>query len=177
MNTLPVGPEQVAEAESRTKYFDDLQRWGFDIAYNVFNAQSYEDVTGKFKEPYTAFAREAQRRGYPACIQIQSAICAGDRIGVEEAQYDLHNNPEKFGERGFFASFSSDAWKNYLKDLTDIFVKEYGYEYVVFEEPIYRVDIPGSNDRFHARFLVDNPDLTYPDQRRETTAYLKVQQA
>ncbi len=177
MNALPVGPEQVAEADARTKYFDDLQRWGFDIAYNAFYAHAYDDVVGKFKEPYTAFAKEARRRGYPACIQIQSTVCAGDRVGIEEAQYNLDNQPERAAGGGFFASFSSQAWQNCLNDLTDIFVKEYGYDYVVFEEPMYRVDIPGSKDRFYADFVANNPDVTYPDHRRETSAYLKVQQA
>ena len=177
MNALPVSPEAVAQTEARDRYFDDLERWGFDIAYNAFHAHAYGDVVGKFKDSYTAFAKEARRRGYPACIQIQSSMCAGDRVGIEEAQYNLNNEPERWGEKVFFASFSSKAWNDYLKELTDIFVKKYGFDWVVFEEPMYRVDIPGTKDRFHEDFTKANPDVNYPHQRRETSAYLKVQRA
>jgi len=177
MNALPVAPETVISAESRARYFDDMERWGFDIAYNAFYAHSREDLTGRLQEAYQEFASEAHRRGYPACIQIQSTVCAGDTFGIEEAQYDLSNNPERFGDRGFFASFSSDIWKGYLREVTDIFVKNYGYDYVVYEEPMYRVDIPGTKDRFHARFMAQHPDLEYPESRAETTEYLQVQRA
>lgn len=176
MNALPTGPQQVTDAESRMRYFDDLERWKFDIAYNAFYAHSYEDVVGKYKEAYTEFVAEAHRRGYPACIQIQSTVCAGDRVGIEEAQYNVSNEPEKWGEQGFFASFASDAWKDYLKEITTIFVKQYGFDYVVFEEPMYRVDIPGTQDKFYAEFTAAYPDVKYPTAREETTAYLLVQQ-
>lgn len=177
MNALPVGPEVVGDAGSRERYFDDLERWGLDVAYNAFYAHSYEDVTGKLQEPYTAFAAEAKRRGHPSCIQIQSTVCAGDRVGIREAQYDLQNNPVMFSDKAFFASFSSEEWKNYLKELTTLFVKQYRYEWVVFEEPMYRVDIPGSRDRFHESFCAQHPGLKYPSSRDETTEYLAVQQA
>ena len=177
MNALPVGPEHMAGADSRTRYFDDLERWGFDIAYTAFYAIAHEDVVRKFKEVYSAFATEARRRGYPACIQIQSTVCAGDRVGIEEAQYDVANKAQKWGENGFFASFSSEAWKNYLKELTSIFIKDYQFDYVVFEEPMYRVDIPGSKDRFYAEFTAENPDVKYPEERAETSEYLQVQRA
>ena len=177
MNALPVGPQQVADSDSLACYFDDLERWGFDIAYSAYRAFDYADVIGEFRDAYTAFTREARRRGFPSCIQIQSTVCAGDKIGIEEAQYDAANNPERRGEKEFFASFSSDAWRQYLEDLTTLFVQEYGFDYVVFEEPIYRVDIPGSKDRFHAKFAAANPAVRYPDERRESAEYLLVQQA
>ncbi|MEN6416609.1 MAG: hypothetical protein ABFD49_08760, partial [Armatimonadota bacterium] len=94
MNALPVGPHQVAGADQRMRYFDDLDRWGFEIAYNAFYAIPYDEVVGALKDTYTGFVTEAHKRGYPACIQIQSTICAGDKIGLEEAQYDIDNNPE-----------------------------------------------------------------------------------
>ena len=177
MNALPVGPEHMAGADSRTRYFDDLERWGFDIAYCSFYATPFEDVVGKLKEAYSAFADEARKRGYPACIQIQSTVCAGDRVGIEEAQYDIANKPDKWGDNGFFASFSSDAWKDYLKELTTIFMRDYQFDYVVFEEPMYRVDIPGSKDRFYEKFTVEHPDVAYPEERAETPEYLLVQEA
>jgi len=177
MNALPVGPEQVATAEKRARYFEDMERWGFDIPYNAFYAHAFEDVVGKLREPYAEFAAEACRRGYPACIQIQSTVCAGDRVGIEEAQYGVNNEPDRWGEKGFFASFSSDAWKEYLKEITALFVRDYGYDCVVFEEPMYRVDIPGTKDRFYEKFAEAYPDLKYPESRRESPEYLKVQQA
>ncbi len=177
MNALPVGPEYVSSSERRARYFEDLERWGFDIAYNAFYAHPYDDVVGKLRSSYVDFAAEARRRGYPACIQIQMTVCAGDRVPIEEAQYNEANEPERWGEKGFFASFSSDAWLAYLKEITGLFVSEYGYNWVVFEEPMYRVDIPGTKDRFYQKFVQRYPDVTYPTARAESPAYLKVQQA
>jgi hypothetical protein len=177
MNALPVGPQQVGDNEGRKRYFDDLESYGFDIAYNAYYAFDYQDVVGKFADSYKEFVAEAHRRGIPACIQIQSTVCAGDRIGIEEAQYNLDNQPEKWGERGFFASFASEAWKDYLKQLTTLFIKEFGFDYVVYEEPMYRVDIPGPKDRFYAKFTALHPNCKYPDRRAENTEYLMVQQA
>lgn len=176
MNALPVGPEQVENAGSREHYFTDLERWGFDVAYNAFYAHSYADVTDRLQDAYSGLAAEAKRRGYPSCIQMQSTVCAGDTIGIEEAQYDLQNNPVRFGENGFFASFSSEAWKEYLKELVTIFVRQYRYEWVVFEEPMYRVDIPGPKDRFYEDFVRKHPNVRYPSKRDETPEYLTIQQ-
>lgn len=177
MNALPVGPEHVSSPERRTLYFEDLERWGFDIAYNAFYAHPFYDVVGRLREPYVQFAAEARERGYPACIQIQTTVCAGDRVSIDEAQYDISNTPERWGEKGFFASFSSDAWLEYLKEITSLFVTEYGYNWVVFEEPMYRVDIPGTKDRFYQKFLQANPGVPYPSSRAESAEYLLVQQA
>lgn len=177
MNALPVGPQHMADPDSRNRYFDDLERLGFDIAYNAYYAFPYDDVVGKHRQAYVEFAAEAHRRGLPACIQIQSTVCAGDVVSIDEAQYDVDNNPDRWGEKGFFASFASEAWKNYLKDLTTLFVNEYGFDSVVFEEPMYRVDIPGTKDRFHAKFTAQYPDVSYPHAREETSEYLRVQQA
>lgn len=176
MNALPVGPEQMADAEIRTRYFEDLEKWGFDLPYIAYYAFSFEDVTDKYKQAYTEFAAEAKKRGYPACIQIQITVCAGDKVGIEDAQYDIENNPVVRDDGKFFASFSSDAWRDYLEELTTIFVRQYGYDWVIFEEPMYDVDIPGSKDKFYSRFIEDNPDVQYPTKRDETTEYLKVQE-
>lgn len=175
MNVLPVGPEHVADAQARANYYADMERWGFDIAYSAYYAHPYDQVIGPLGEVYTQFAAEARKRGYASCIQIQSTVCAGDRVGIEEAQYDVSNNPERWGEHGFFASFASDAWLDYLRELTALFVRDHKFDYVVFEEPMYRVDIPGTQDRFHARFTAAYPDVKYPDVRTEGTAYLMVQ--
>ncbi|MEN6356384.1 MAG: hypothetical protein ABFD83_04785 [Armatimonadota bacterium] len=177
MNALPVRPQQVADADQRLRYFDDLERWGFEIAYCAFDAYPYDEVVGVLKDSYTGFVTEAHKRGYPACVQIQSTICAADRVGIEEAQYDADNNPIKCKENGFYASFASDAWKDYLKELTSLFVKQYGFDYVVFDEPLFKVDIPGSNDRFYAKFAAEYPNVKYPLSREENAEYLMVQDA
>lgn len=177
MNALPVGPQRVLDAEARNAYFADLERWGFDIPYNAYYAATYKQVVEDFKSAYADFAAEAHRRGYPACIQIQVTVNAGDRVGVEECQHDVDNNPEMIGEVQSFASFSSRAWIDYLKELTTIFVTDYGYDFVVFEEPMYRVDIPGTKDPFYAQFAATHPDIEYPKKREETYAYLAVQEA
>jgi hypothetical protein len=177
MNALPVGPSGVMDAESRTRYFADLERWGFDIPYNAYYAGLFDQVVGEQKLAYVEFAAEAHKRGYPACIQIQTTVCAGDRVGIDQAQYDVENKPEVLGNGNFFASFSSRAWRDYLKELTTIFVQQYGYDWVIFEEPMYRVDIPGSKDPFYAEFTAAHMDVAYPKKREETTQYLLVQQA
>lgn len=177
MNALPVGPNRVADVESRAQYFADLERWGFDIPYNAYYAALFDQVVGELKPAYVDFAAEAHRRGYPACIQIQTTVCAGDRVGIDQAQYDVENNPEVLVNGKFFASFSSRAWRDYLTELTTIFVKQYGYDWVIFEEPMYRVDIPGSKDPFHAQFIEANPGVSYPKMREETSEYLRVQAA
>lgn len=177
MNALPVGPQRVLDAEARAKYFADLEKWGFDIPYNAYYAATHQQVVEDYKSAYADFAAEAHRRGYPACIQIQVTVNAGDRVGIEECQHDVDNNPDVREDGKCFASFSSRAWIDYLKELTSIFVTRYGYDFVVFEEPMYRVDIPGTKDPFYAQFTAAHPDIEYPKQRDETTAYLKVQEA
>lgn len=177
MNALPVGPQRVIDAEARAAYFADLERWGFDIPYNAYYAATYKQVVEDYKSAYADFAAEAHRRGYSACIQIQVTVNAGDRVGIEECQYDIDNNPDMREDGKSFASFSSRAWIDYLKELTTIFVTDYGYDMVVFEEPMYRVDIPGAKDPFYAQFTAAHPDIEYPKKHEETSAYLAVQEA
>lgn len=177
MNALPVAPQRVADADARSTYFADLERWGFDLPYNAYYAATYQQVTEDLNSAYADFADEAHRRGYPACIQIQVTVNAGDRVGVEEAQHDIDNKPDKRDDGASFASFSSRPWIDYLKELTTIFVTRYGYDFVVFEEPMYRVDIPGTKDPFYAKFSAAHPGIEYPTKREETSAYLLVQEA
>jgi len=177
MNVLPVEPRQVRDEESRSNYFDDLERTGFDVACSVHDAHIFDDVVGSLRGSYEGFASEARRRGFPACIKMQSTICAGDRVGIAEAQYDADNEPVRVGETGFLASFASREWRGYLKELVSIFVRDYGYEWVIFSEPVNAVDIPGKSDRFREFFAERRPDVTYPEQRGETAEYLTLQGA
>lgn len=176
MNALPVQPQQVADGDQRLRYFDVLDRWGFEIAYCVFSASNYGNIDG-LRNSFAGFVTEAHKRGYPACVQIQSSIFPVSKIGIEEAQYDIQNNPVSVKDDCYLASFASDIWKNYLKDLTSLFTKQYGFDYVVFDEPIISVDIPGSEDRFYANYVADNPNVKYPESNEETTEYLEVQEA
>ncbi len=176
MNALITGPHEVADAKALQHYIDDMQRWGNDIAYNTYYALPYSDVTGSLADAYRNFALKARTCGFPACIQIQATICRGDVVGISEAQYHHDNRLERWGDCGFFASFASTQWKDYLQNLTNLFIREYGYNWIVFQEPMYKVDIPGSLDRFHRLFLRTHPDEEYPGTREETSAYLKLQQ-
>lgn len=175
MNALPVGPHQVADPKMLEQYFNDVERWRFDIAYSAYYAFPYDEVKGSLKPVYSAFAAEAKRRGLPACVQIQVTACRGDKTPVSEAQYHLDNQPDMWREQRFFASLASSSWREYLKELTTFFVKECGFDWVVFEEPMYRVDIPGTKDRFYEIFQQRYPDLPYPEKHEETPSYLAVQ--
>ncbi len=150
---------------------------GLDIAYNTLRGNLYDDLTGGLREVHLEFVAKAGRRGYPACIQFHSVMSVGDRVGIEEAQYDLANKAIMWSDNGFYASLASGSWREYLKELVNLFVARYGYQYVVFGEPGFKVDIPGSNDRFYARFASENPDVRYPVKRDETVEYLRLQQA
>lgn len=175
MNALPVDVDRLKDKQARTKYFEDMARWGFDVAYTAFYARTVEDVLGKDRKAYAAFAQEAHERGLPACVQIQSTLCNPRALGVEEAQYHVDNAPDTLDDGRFFASFASEKWKAYLQELTRVFIEDFGYDWIVFEEPMYRVDIPGSKDCFHALFVEQYPELEYPTARAETVEYLTVQ--
>ena len=175
MNALPVGPQEVTDVDSRIRYFNDLEYWGFDIPCCTCFGLSYDEVVGKYRSAYIEFVTEAHSRQYPACIRIQPTICSGDSIGIAEAQYDTANNPVTWGDNGFFASFSSDAWLDYLKALIDRFVSDYGFDYVLFDEPLYHVDIPGTKDRFYEKFIAEHPKLDYPKKVEESAEYLTLQ--
>jgi hypothetical protein len=174
MNALPVEPQYVADADQRTRYFDDLEKWDFEIAYSTLGDLPYNELIDSLREVYTAFVTEAHKRGYPACMQFLSTFCADDRISMEEAQYDADNNPIK-SKKGFCASYASDAWKDHLKELTTLFVRQYGFDYVVFEEPVFKADIPGNKDRFYNVFVSEFSNMKYPERCEESTAYLTLQ--
>lgn len=175
MNALPVGGERLKDAEFRKRYFEDLERQGFDVAYTAYYAYTHEQVTKDYRDGYIALARDAHERGYPACVQIQSTLCNPKVLDLAEAQYHIDNTPDAREDGCFFASFASQKWEECLKELTRIFVEDYGYDWVVYEEPMYRVDIPGTKDKFHEVFLERYPGVAYPTKRAETTSYLKVQ--
>jgi hypothetical protein len=103
-------------------------------------------------------------------------MSAGDRIGVSEAQCDLSNKPEVDGKK-FLASFASEVWKAYFKELIELFVRDYGYQSVIFEGCEYCVDIPGSSDPFYTWYAEKYPDAKYPTERRENADYITLQQA
>lgn len=175
MNALPTSPYEVADLEGLQQYFLDIERFGFDIACITCRAIPYKDITGSLESPYRRFASEAKAKGCKACIRIHSSISAGDVVGVAEAQHNHENGPGRCGDEGFYASLASSAWRNYLKDLTRIFIEDYGYDWVIFDEPTHRFDIPGTLDRFYHKYLFTYPDLTYPTERAETPEYLKLQ--
>ncbi|MEN6372124.1 MAG: hypothetical protein ABFD64_08950 [Armatimonadota bacterium] len=176
MNALPTGPYEVADLAGLQQYFLDVERLNFDIACNSYCSIPLKDVTESLLLPYRRFASEAKSRGYKACIYINSIISCGDAVGITEAQYRLDNSPARLSDNCFHASLASTDWRNYLKELTRLFVQDYGYTCVIFADPMQCIDIPGTMDRFYERFLSAYPDVSYPKERSETPEYLKLQQ-
>ncbi|MEN6520104.1 MAG: hypothetical protein ABFD46_03000 [Armatimonadota bacterium] len=176
MNALPTGPYEVADLAGLQQYFLDVERLNFDIACNSCRSIPLKDITETFALPYRRFSSEAKLRGYKACVCINSIISCGDAVGITEAQYHLDNSPARLSDECFYASLASTAWRDYLKELTRLFVQDYGYTWIIFEDPAHCTDIPGTMDRFYERFLLDHPDVNYPKERSETPEYLKVQQ-
>ena len=180
MNPLPTGPEAVATTELQNRYFRDMKRWGFDIAYNAYYAYPYSAVRGKFQPIYKSFAAQAKEQGFPACVQVQVTVADVEDIPLRESQYYFNNRCQTYkhhvdiGTQNFFASFASKKWRNFLKRLLETFA-EYGYRWVVFEEPMFRVDLPGTRDRFYDLFKKRYPDLGYPTRHTESESYLQVQ--
>ena len=182
MNILPTSPDRTLSSGAIETYFEDLKRWNFDVAYSAFYAFSHENLIGKYKEAYTRFAERARQEGLPSCVQIQSTVGYLDSPDLlEGGQYHLDNTPIVYehhhgeGPKNFFGSYASDIWFNYITDVTRI-LKGYGFDWVVFEEPMYRVDIPGTKDAFHDLFKERFPDLPYPTRRDESESYLRLQQ-
>lgn len=175
MNALPADPHNLAEMKALEQYFHDMARYGFDVACVTCRAIPHDEIVGDLTSSYTRFASEARKRNRPACIQIHPAMSCGDTISIFEAQYHSDNTPDRWGDKGFYASFASTKWKEYLKDLCRLFVEDYGFNWVLFEEPTCRVDIPGTKDKFYRAFLRYHPELDYPEKRAETAEYLAVQ--
>lgn len=180
MNPLPTGPHQVRTAEQRRQYFRDMKRWGFNVAYNAFYAFPMREVRGALRKPYEEFARMARAEGFPACVQIQSTVAEAEDVPLSESQYYLTNICQTYkhhpdvGRLNFFASFASRRWRQFLKQLSTLFY-DYGYRWVVFEEPMFRVDVPGTKDRFYAQFRRRFPKVPYPTRHTETEGYVQVQ--
>lgn len=181
MNVLPTGPDTANSPQAIERYFHDMQRWNYDVAYSAFYAFPMKKVKEEYGELYRAFTARAHQLGMKACIQIQSTVAFSDDLSLEEGQYYADNTTftyEHFtgtGKKNFFASFASQAWLVFLKKLTQLF-RDYGFDWVVYEEPMYRVDIPGTKDRFYQRFRAAYPDVPYPTHQWDSLAYVRVQE-
>ncbi|GEM_PF-423945 len=177
MNILPTHPKYAGE-----RYFLDMARLHCDAAYTAFYAQARRDVFhGRTGENYRRFVRMAHERNLPAAIQIQSTLANLEDLDAAEAQHAVDNTPCVFHASNVddrlvcFASFASEAWKRLLAEFTEFFVRECGFDWVVYEEPMFAVDIPGAKDRFHAEFRRRYPDAPYPARHEESPSYVKVQ--
>lgn len=175
MNALPVAPEDIATPESRARYFQDLGRWHFDIAYTGVYAHSIGQVTHEYRDRYVSFAKMAHEAGVPACVQIACTLAPLEDVPISEAQHYRDGTPDWLSEHSFFASFASRRWRDFLSELTAVFFTDYGYDWVVFEEPMYRVDVPGQPDRFVEEFQRCYPGVELPTGSEDTTAYRLVQ--
>lgn len=181
MNVLPTSPDGTATPEQLERYFRDMKRWNFDVPYSAFYAFPLEEVKKRFEKPYRDFALMAHDNGYPACVQIQSTVGFLDDVSLENAQYYSDNTTYvyqhflRYGQKNFFGSFAAPGWLNYIKTITEI-LRSYGYDWVVFEEPMFRVDIPGTKDKLYECFKHTWPDLEYPTRQDESPAYLRLQE-
>jgi hypothetical protein len=181
MNVLPTSPDTANSPQAIDRYFRDMHRWNYDVAYSAFYAFPLKKVEQEYAPLYRAFTARAHELGMKACVQIQSTVAFSDDVALEEGQYYADNTTftyEHFagtGKKYFFASFASEAWLAFLKKLTQLF-RGYGFDWVVYEEPMYRVDIPGTKDRFYQRFQKEYPDLPYPTRQWDSLAYLRVQE-
>jgi hypothetical protein len=181
MNVLPTSPDGTGTPELLEQYFRDMKRWNFDVPYSAFYAFPLEEVRGRFKKPYRDFVLMAHDRGYPACVQIQSTVGFLDDVGLENAQYYSDNSTyvyqhfQSYGRKNFFGSFAAPGWLDYIKSITEI-LRSYGYDWVVFEEPMFRVDIPGTKDKLYECFRQNFPDLEYPTRQDESLPYLRLQE-
>lgn len=177
MNALPVGLERIADARSRSGYFEDLQKRGFDVAFTTFRADVYSTAVERFRQAYLDFAGQAAQLGYPVCIRIPTTVCTSSELGIEEAQYDTANKPVMAGSEAFAASPASQAWREHVRDLVVLFSRDLGYDWVVIEEPEFLVDVPGTSDRLSAFFAEQYPEARYPASSEENPEYLLCQQA
>jgi len=181
MNILPTSPDVTATPDQIEQYFRDMERWNFDVAYSAFYAFPLAELKGPYKEPYTRFVKTAHDKGYPACIQIQSTVGFLDDVGIENAQYYTDNTTyiyghfKKYGRKNFFGSFAAPGWFDYIRNITEI-LRSYGFDWVVFEEPMFRCDIPGTKDKLFERFKAKYPDLEYPTHQEESLSYQRLQQ-
>jgi len=180
MNVLPTGPDSLKNKALLKRYFEDMKRWNFDVAYSAFYAFPFKELKGSYKERYIAFTEMAHKCGFKACIQIQSTVGFSDDVSLKYAQHYLDNSVYIYqhfpgwGRKNFFGSFASNGWLEYIKEIATIF-RGYGFDWVVFEEPMYRVDIPGTKDAFYKEFMKRYPNVKYPTRQDESLSYLLVQ--
>lgn len=180
MNCLPVGPHTLDTPEKMKRYFDDLRRWNFDVPYNAFYAHPMRLVLGQWKPIHIEFAKRAKDLGLPPCIQIQSTVALAEDVPVEgNAQYYHDDTPDVRETLSgqpvdFFASFASRAWRDFLKNLISIF-SEYGYEWLVLEEPMLRTEIPGKKDPMYKLFCERYPARSYPLHLCDSEEYYLLQ--
>ncbi|MCX7716843.1 MAG: hypothetical protein N2111_00350 [Candidatus Sumerlaeaceae bacterium] len=179
MNILPVGPIIKSDPEF-VRYFRDLKRWNFDIAYNAFYAFRMRDVHERFGAQYRKFTRLARKENVPSCVQIQSTVAHVEDVPLSESQH-YHDNSvfhyQHYADQGkvfHFASFGSRVWLDYLRRLTTL-MRGYGFDWIVFEEPMLRTDIPGPDDPIRQIFAERHPELEYPTRQDESVAYVTLQ--
>lgn len=181
MNILPTSPDRTASEEELNVYFQDVKRWNFDVPYNAFYAFPLQELKGPYRKPYEDFARMAHERGMPACVQIQSTVGFLDDVDIENAQFNTDNTTfvyqhfKKYGKKNFFGSFAAPGWFRYIKTITEI-LRSYGYDWVVFEEPMFKVDVPGTKDKLYDIFKKRWPGLEYPSHQEESVVYYRLQQ-
>lgn len=181
MNILPTSPHQTLTDKDIEQYFNDMKRWNYDVSYNAFYAFPLKDVLGKYKKSYENFAKKSASEGFRSCVQIQSTVGNLQDVSIENAQHFLDNTTHVYehfagsGKNYFFGSFAAPGWLEYLKKIAKTF-RELGFTWVVFEEPMYHVDVPGTNDKFFELFKKTYPDLTYPTKQMPCFEYFKIQE-
>ena len=175
MNVLPVEPGLVRSSEQRKSYFDCLEKLGLNWACISYRALSREQLTGEYREVYSAFAAQASKEGLTACVRVHATLSAGDPARSSIAQRDAHDKPIT-APGGFFASMASDEWTADVKETLDILVGEIGYQCVILNGLDFQSDVPGPSDPFSTRFSLLHPGVKHPPSRGETPDYLKLQQ-
>ncbi len=181
MNILPTSPHQTFTTEDIAQYFNDMKRWNYDVSYNAFYAFPLKDVLGKYKSSYEEFVKQSAKNGFKSCVQIQSTVGNLDDVSIEHAQHYLDNSTHLYehfvgqGKKFLFGSFASDGWLEYLKKITKVF-RDLGFEWVVFEEPMFHTDIPGTKDKFFELYTKQYPNLTYPTKPFPCEEYYKIQE-
>ncbi|MFQ3550196.1 MAG: hypothetical protein SNJ70_10655 [Armatimonadota bacterium] len=177
MNAYPLNTGIHDNTSLRSWYFDILESNGCEVSY--FNCQGLvsSKLDEKTKEAYLNFVIDAHKRGFYACAQIPTNLYWGLEIPESEAQHDIDNKPLLLNDGGFYPSIASDIWRETLKDYTTLLIEECGFDWVTFEEPVFRVDIPGTNDKFYEKFKSMFPDFDYPKEKNNKPPYMRLQDA
>lgn len=179
MNILPTNPHTDFDL-NYDRYFADLKRWNFDVAYNAHYAFPLREVQGRLEHPYRLCTQRVGEEGFRSCIQIQSTVAHSDDVPVSESQRRADNSLLIYehhageGQKNHFGSFASRRWLEHLKGLARLF-REYGFDWVVFEEPMIITDIPGPEDPMRRLWAERYPNLSYPTRQSEGREYLLLQ--